>query len=264
MKILLLKKRNSKLIKKIHNSFYSEVDQLLLFAKNKEEEDNSKDDIIIKSNRLKKYGFTSTKEAKLANQKINENFKVLNDNKKKDNLIEAINYFSRKYPLYKFITQESVMKLCEKYCLIYGDVKYYIGDVPEKNLQQIEKFKIDKEDECYVISEKFLYSPNKLENNISYSEYELGKLEKQRILEKPIILLMNEIKHYLSPLEIVASSKDFDLNNMEIKNFKISKKEIPDPVVLKPVFYNGDKYYLIITAWGDEASDESVVNTNFN
>ena len=38
------------------------------------------------------------------------------------------------------------------------------------------------------------------------------------------------------------------------------RKHIPDPVVLQPV--KGG--YLIITAWGDEASDEIVVNQKMN
>jgi len=35
-------------------------------------------------------------------------------------------------------------------------------------------------------------------------------------------------------------------------------------VVLKPVVYNKQKYYLIVTAWGLEASDELVVNQKMN
>jgi hypothetical protein len=41
--------------------------------------------------------------------------------------------------------------------------------------------------------------------------------------------------------------------------FKLSKIEVSDPVVLHPVMFKGIKYYLIITAWGLEASDELVV-----
>ena len=51
---------------------------------------------------------------------------------------------------------------------------------------------------------------------------------------------------------------------MELKDFKLSKIEIPDPVVLQPVNFKGEKYYLIVTAWGDEASDELVVNETLN
>ena len=38
----------------------------------------------------------------------------------------------------------------------------------------------------------------------------------------------------------------------------------PDPVIFQSVLYKGNEYYLIITAWGDEASDELVVNERSN
>ncbi len=66
------------------------------------------------------------------------------------------------------------------------------------------------------------------------------------------------------PLEIAAPVKDFNMTSHEIKDFKISKIEIPDPVVLQPVIYEGIKHYLIVTAWGDEAEDELVVNQKMN
>ena len=66
------------------------------------------------------------------------------------------------------------------------------------------------------------------------------------------------------PLEIAAPLKDFNMTNAEVKGFKISKIEIPDPIVLKPVIFNNQKHYLIVTAWGLEASDELVVNQKFN
>ena len=68
------------------------------------------------------------------------------------------------------------------------------------------------------------------------------------------------------PLEIAAPLEDFNMKGAELKDFKISNIpiKIPDPVVLKPVIFNNNKYYLIVTAWGKEASDEIVVNSKFN
>lgn len=66
------------------------------------------------------------------------------------------------------------------------------------------------------------------------------------------------------PLEIVAPSNDFDMKNMQIKDFQLSAKPAPDPIVLQPVWFKGKKHYLIVTAWGLEAGDESVVNANHN
>ena len=62
-------------------------------------------------------------------------------------------------------------------------------------------------------------------------------------------------------LQICAPVKDMDSTGLEVaEGYKLQKKHIPDPVVLQPV-KNG---YLILTAWGDEASDELVVNQKFN
>jgi hypothetical protein len=66
------------------------------------------------------------------------------------------------------------------------------------------------------------------------------------------------------PLEIAAPASDFDTTGMELKNFKLSPIEFPDPIVLQPVFFEGSKHYLIVTAWGLEASDEMVVNEKMN
>ena len=66
------------------------------------------------------------------------------------------------------------------------------------------------------------------------------------------------------PLEIAAPVKDFNMEGLEVKNNKIQKMQIPDPIVLKPVIFKGKKHYLIVTAWGEEASDEIVVNQQMN
>ena len=46
--------------------------------------------------------------------------------------------------------------------------------------------------------------------------------------------------------------------NQRVVGYKI--QNIPDPVVLQPVCGG----YLIVCAWGDEASDEIVVNQQMN
>jgi ABC-type molybdate transport system permease subunit len=52
-----------------------------------------------------------------------------------------------------------------------------------------------------------------------------------------------------------------DITGLELtEGYKLTKKFIPDPVVLQPV--RGG--FLLVTVWGDEASDELVVNNKFN
>ena len=241
----------SQIIEEIHESFYTEVNKLLESANIQSSLATDKQDIIDKRNRLVALGFYSSSEVKEAESEIQRLQTLERENSQKKELIEAINYFSFKYPAYKFITEESVKKICQKYGLVYGIIDHYIGTVPDKNLKHMEYFKISEDDECYLFKE--YYYGNRIEE-------ELINIKEYRHLFK----FNRNIAFSKLPLEIAAPVTDFNLESHEVKNFKISKTPIPDPVVLKPVIFNTQKYYLIVTAWGDEASDELVLNSNHN
>jgi hypothetical protein len=258
-------KSTKEIIEEIHDSFYTEVDNLLAEAKIEKSLSTDKQDLIEKQNKLTSLGFHNTKEVKEANEEILRLQKLEKENVSKKELIEAINYFSFKYPYYKFITEESVKKICEKYNLIYSTVDRYTGTVPDSNIKQMLEFKIQEEDECYekeLSVRGFMRRVNT--SLISFQEKEMLKNDLE--YSDPIFLLDDLYRTIIKklPLEICAPIKDFDLQGHELKDFKLSKIEIPDPVVLQPVFFKGKKHYLIVTAWGDEASDELVVNQNMN
>ena len=67
-------------------------------------------------------------------------------------------------------------------------------------------------------------------------------------------------------LAICAPLKDMNMQGMKLDGVHMVKDvPVPDPVVLMPKNHkNGTVGYLILTAWGDEASDELVVNQNNN
>lgn len=257
----------NEIIEEIHDTFYTEVDRLLASAHIANSLDTNKQELINKHERLKSLGFTSTKEVKEAEVEIKrlENLKLENEQKK--TLIEAINYFAFKYPNYKFITEDSVKKICSKYNLVYGTIDKYTGTVPDKNLKHIEDFKVVEDDECFIhqIRHLSLYSSDYLSKE--YRTLEQHKLDKQT---EEYNSENNYFNHYFSeknikhPLEIAAPQKDFNMNGMEVKDHRISKIEIPDPIVLKPIIFSGTKHYLIVTAWGVESSDGLVVNQKLN
>ena len=265
-KLITKNKTTNEIIEEIHESFYTEVDKLLASAKILKSTDTQLEDLIKKAERLKSLGFTNTKECKEAQIEIDRLQSIKDENIAKKDLHEAINYFSQKYPLYKFITEESVVKICNKYGLVYGTVDRYLGTVPDKNLKEINSFKIKDEDICCVIynTNHFGHVPY-VRSNKTINKY-ITKTEYINNSKK------TEIDYYMNrryseiPLEIAAPQKDFNMEGYEIEDSKLvlKKVEIPDPVVLRPVVYNSKKYYLIITAWGDEASDELVVNQKFN
>lgn len=255
-------KTTSDLIKEIHNEFNTEVDNLLREVGILVPLPELNKAILSKAERLKQLGFKNTIIVEEANKQLKEEAEILKKNLVKQKLKEAIEYFSVKYPFKKFITEDSVKRICAKYNLIYGEVFYYTGDIPEKNLKELEEFKLDETDEVwcenYGRGTTFLISKNAVPKINEYGYSTEG--------DSSMHTWVNSRPTYIkASLEIVAPVKDFNTDKMEIKNFKLDKKiEIPDPIVLQPVMYNNNKYYLILTAWGDEASDELVINQNFN
>lgn len=183
--------------------------------------------------------------------------------------IELVNYYKVQYPFNKFITTEQVEQICKKYGLLYGNVSLYKGFVPEKNLKEIESFKLKKEDTPYLTvydrqgnmigaipkkdcgdklithfercSDNFIYIAESDGQRVNYS-FPVPHYEKYKHLsfvrarkEKP-------------SLKICAPLKDMDTTGMKLTDgFKL-EKEIPDPVVLQPV----NQGFLIVTMWADE------------
>lgn len=247
----------NKLIDEIHETFYTEVDRLLADAKIRKSPETQMEAEIEKAKRLEKLGFKNAKEVQRTVPEIDRINGIIDENIRKYQLQEAIQYFSHHYPNYKFITEDSVKKICEKYGLIYGSVEKYIGTVPNKNLEHIENFSIKKEDRLYNV-----YIDNIRIGEPLFYGYCNSK-EAERIKDFSPYSLTSR-RAVLAPLEIAAPLKDFDTTDMEIKDYSLNEIPIPDPVVLQPVFFRGDKYYLIVTAWGQEASDELVVNQKMN
>lgn len=261
----------NEVIEEIHETFYTEVDKLLASAKIANSLDTDKQALIEKCARLKALGFTNTKEVKEAETEIARLDELKRDNEAKKTLIEAINYFSFKYPNYKFITEKSVEKICAKYNLVYGAINRYIGTVPDKNLKHIEDFRVLEDDECFIYEQLMWSSFGGGEKSVR-KEYKTAERykEEQKRKKNDDYYRVSTMHHSIReinmkcPLEIAAPLKDFNMEEMEVKGHKISKIEIPDPIVLKPVIFNNQKHYLIVTAWGIEAGDELVVNANHN
>ena len=52
---------------------------------------------------------------------------------------QTIEYYSFKYPFNKFINEDSVIRICQKYSLLLTNVDRFIGSIPEKNQKEIIK-----------------------------------------------------------------------------------------------------------------------------
>lgn len=247
------------LIDKIHNEFYSEVGILLNQASQFNEVKNIKPELVDKRNRLYNLGFRNTPEMIEAEKEIIRLDILEKENLSKKELIETINYFSANYPEYKFITEQSVVNICNKYGLVYSTVDNFRGNIPISNLEQIEKFKIKDNDKLYL---KVWHLSNGKEEEIRISDYNHYRI----FSDSPKKSYESEWEYREASLEICAPLNQFDITDLELQDKKLVKKqlEIKDPIVLCPVVYNKIKYYLIVTAWGKEASDSEVINHHMN
>jgi len=282
----LSKKIYPKEVMEIHHEFETASDKLVEQAL---EIINSQPKVNeSKINRLQKFGFTQVKE-------IEEGVKVIKTTSFSKDQIDLVTYFKQNYPFHKFITEEQVKEICHKYNLVCGEVSRFRGFVPDENLKALENFKLKSEDnmspilgEKYIIMDdwsllkindiekagfiinsdiKYFIEKYLPENNYAYfgtkssnsktniPGWAKGFQYRENNLSDQDIRTAIEINS--KKLMICAPIKDMDIRGLELKEgYKLEKKHIPDPVVLQPV--RGG--YLILTAWGDEASDPLVVN----
>lgn len=236
----------NKIVEEIHETFFTEVDRLLADAKILRSTHSDKEDLLERKSNLEKLGFVSAKPVVEGSDEFNRLRQIKNDNVKRENLVNTIKYFSFKYPMYKFITEESVEMICKKYNLMYSEVSNYIGDVPDKNINDMLNFSIKDEDACY--GSRAPYSSQFI--NIGYDSY----TQREGLTDYYTIKL---------PFEICAPMIDFK-DDLVAKGHKLENAPILDPIVLQPVYHNNKKHYLIVTAWGIEAEDPLVMNANLN
>ena len=138
----VLKRQYPKEVEAIHNEFFTAGDNILQEAtcllKQLEEKD------LAKGKRLAALGFNKTREAVVAIETENK----LATTKE---IADLVMYYRVNYPNNKFITEEQVKQICEKYGLVCGETSMYKGFVPENKLFLIEQFKLKKKDVPYAI-----------------------------------------------------------------------------------------------------------------
>lgn len=216
-------------IEQIHNEFDSASEKLLVEAKAIIAKSQ-----ILKGDRLINLGFSKSAPVEQSAEA-----------KKKQELAIRIKHYQVYYPNNKFIDEDSVKVICQKYGLVFGDSSQYKGDVPEKNIVEMEQFKLRNEDKRRRTNMDDYLDRHRWQSFAQYSRRSFDDAPK-------------EIKVYYTqpPFKICAPEKDFDMAFYVKKGYKLEY----DPIVLQPV--NGG--YLIVTKWGIEASDAIVINEKQN
>lgn len=264
-------------VEQVHADFYSAEERLLNEAK-----ELLKDPQLKKAQyaeRVSKLGFTSAKPVKEATDMAQAYLAA-------EERIKSIEYWRVYYPNHKFITEAEVKKLCEKYSLLLGDAGNYIGDIPEKNLNEIEAFSLRKEDWTektlpYGFASFFIdwhragLDPNPRPRSESVLSKYFSRVNRSfnNANSNGIIPMLSEFGNYAygvdpyqkkdkvkkeqAAFKICAPKQDFNTAGFVVQDGYIL---VYDPIVLQPV----KDGYLIVTAWGLEAADEIAVNQNNN
>lgn len=248
----------NKVIEQIHNDFDTAGEKLLIEAK----EILSKEVDCSKGKRLESLGFLSSKSVVEAKQ-------LQSEKDKKKELATLIEYYSIHYPNNKFITEDAVASICKKYGLLCADVSYYIGEVPEKNLKEIEAFKLRDEDmqtrsnfDDYLAmaQRQAMRQAQSMMNMDWQSPLGLSSLERQirrPLYSQTLAMPTTEVTRKVKPsFKICAPENEFNTRGL----IKSGHHLIPDPIVLQPV--KGG--YLIVSKWGLEGKDPSLVNEVHN
>ena len=222
---------------------------------------NKGTDDVHKAMRLKKLGFTSAE--------------IVTKTKEQQNIIEIsekdaelVQYYRQTYPFLKFLKEEQLDAICKKYNLIYAPVANYIGDVPEKNLREIEQAQpLKKEDEIKPWS--FWESEVGRDLNllsigiIRTSLFTKQTNEKMATEEKKNISAIKPIEK-LRPqrtfndkrgLFIAAPQSHFNLEGLKNEGLGFFK-EVKDPIVFR--YVRGG--IQVLSKWGLEAYDEALIN----
>lgn len=271
-------------VEEIHNAFNSDLDRILNEYNFRLESEQTFKSIIEKAQVMREVGFINAKTSIISKEEEDKITKAKDD-------FKALQYFQNKYPLYKFITRESIHILCKKYDLYFARAEKYIDDIPDKNLKEIQNFKISKLDASYNLAEypcsegvnlsPYSYTEDIIntEPNITERNRLLRELQERKesmstswssILEYSTSSRKGVEKSFwiVAPLHMFSESITFTDDREESNFWSPDTNQmnplILDPIVVKPVAYKDKEYFLIVSAWGQEASDELVVNHKMN
>ena len=241
---------NLALIRQIHLDFYNQENQLkqdlpTLIKEQKQLVDSSAS-AAVKYSKLQSLGFNQSKTTQSLQKVMKDNEEYEKVLRNMEVTLKALNVFKQTYPDCKFITPNQVIKLCIKYGFVCGPVTFYTGTIPDENMHEL------------------LNKVSKISNDFKFGNLNNGGRWGGNSNREPgSFQSVSYIGGNAAPLEIIAPKHEFDLKSVDFKDQYFLEEKIKpvvndDPIVLQPVVYDGYKYYLIMTAWGDEANDPLV------
>lgn len=272
---MLLFKNSNVIVKEIHNEFDTAQERLLNEAR--AIINNSSKTLSDKAERLEKVGFVNSESV----VKHRKNKQIQVQNKEQAELIE---YYKQVYPFQKFLTESELDRICKKYNLIFATVANYKKEVPEKNLTEMENCKALSISDFpkdrvwtevnytgilnlgYLMAKKmclpFVIENVSFENWIQTDNYLKGKYPQVNNRK----YIANSAKCFTESkqgLFIAAPKSHFNLKGTSKNGFgflNVTIREVKDPIVFR--YCKGG--IQVISKWGLEGEDETLVNEKFN
>jgi hypothetical protein len=243
------KAKTIRVIEQIHSEFDNASEKLLKEANDLLNSTSGNE----MAERLSKLGFVCAAPVK-------ESKKQTEARQEQRSIIGWVEYYRIHYPNNKFITEKMVEAICKKYNLLCGEISRYIGDVPSKNISEMEKFSLRQEDmnvrSAYDDFLRFQMQLQFVDSRRGLLGYANPSPNPNHPSMEKIKSMMEEMRYSKPSLKICAPQKDFETYGARIVGYNL----VPDPIVLQPV--KGG--YLIITKWGLEANDELAINEGQN
>lgn len=163
--------------------------------------------------------------------------------------VAAAREYQIEYPNNKFVDEEAVKRICEKYALYLVEASRFTAAIPQKNQKEIAAFRVKDKHISRIHSWGSMIEISNL--HITHDQYGVPQVQAITIGQTPEDFIKG------TNLKIIAPESQIDMKGMKKIGYQIVDE---DPIVLQPV--KGG--YLIVAAWGDEASDEIVVNQKMN
>lgn len=254
------------LIEEIHQAFDTEQDRLFAFAEKAIADNVVKDvDYVRKMHDL---GFVNSRPVIEAKERLETAMKNAE-------LGQLIMHYRDNYPLLKFLTEESLDRICNKYNLIYAPVTRYIRGVPNKNVEEIFKAQVLTNEDTRAAEWKikdgikwYTNFPRKWRQPILDATYERTPSDsviRQKFPEITTSMIYKERpeceKVDYEGLFIAAPKNHFDLTGLTPGKTKgyfqtVTKQMIQDPIVFR--YVKGGVQ--VLTKWGLEANDPELAN----
>jgi hypothetical protein len=184
--------------------------------------------------RLKAVGLTGTKQYIHQKAKIDEYETIERE-------LLALRELQQTYPLRKFVLEKDLEKLMVKWEMVMAPLDRYTGEIPEKNLADIEAYKL--------VDEKF----QAVDWASTFHAARRGYIQ--------MFYSMDDTRVKGVDFRIIAFPTDLNLDGLT-KNKKGLMYDYPkDPIVVNKLQYTICE---VVTKWGPEASDPLLVNPNMN